>query len=146
MQTYEEIVSGVLELPLHKAVGIQLIDSNDPARGVFADTGEDNVNPLGMLHGGIVPLLLDVASYLAAAEFLEPDTNAVTASNSVSLLRPVPRGQRITVSASVDRIGRNAFFLTARGEVDGQLVATGQIVKAVVSTLPVEEPPEPDVS
>jgi uncharacterized protein (TIGR00369 family) len=132
-QTYEEIVADVLELPLHRAVGIELIDSNDPARGVYVDTGLQNINPLGSLHGGIVPLLLDVASYLAAAELFEPGANAVTASNSVSLLRPVPKGKRITVTAEVDRLGRNAFFLTARGECDGQLVATGQIVKAVIA-------------
>lgn len=131
-QTYDEIVATVLELPLHKAVGIELIDVNDPARGVFVDTAENNVNVAQFLHGGIVPLLLDVASYLAAAELFEPGTNAVTVSNSVSLLRPVPVGERIEVSANVDRFGRNAFFMTARGECGDQLVATGQIVKAVV--------------
>jgi uncharacterized protein (TIGR00369 family) len=131
-ETYDEIVAAVLELPLHKAVGIELIDTNDPARGVFVDVDEKTVNPLGNLHGGIVPLLLDVASYLAAAELFESGTNAVTASNSVSLLRPVSAGQRIKVTAEVDRLGRNAFFLTARANCDDQLVATGQIVKAVI--------------
>jgi uncharacterized protein (TIGR00369 family) len=131
-ESYDEIVASVLGLALHKSVGIELIDANDPARGVFVDVDERNVNPLGNLHGGIVPLLLDVASYLAAAELFEPGTNAVTASNSVSLLRPVQAGQRIKVTAEVDRLGRNAFFLTARATCDDQLVATGQIVKAVI--------------
>lgn len=139
MKSYEEIVRDVLELPLHQAAGIQLIDPKDPARGVFIEAGPGTINPRGTLHGGIVPLLIDVASYLAAAEYLEPDTDVVTASNSVSLLRPVPHGARIDVRASVDRIGRNAFFLSARGEYDGQLAATGQIVKAVVSTIPPED-------
>lgn len=138
-QTYEEIVADVLELPLHRAVGIELIDSNDPARGVFVDTAERNMNPLGSLHGGVVPLLLDVASYLAAAELFEPGANAVTASNSVSLLRPVRKGQRIHVTAEVDRLGRNAFFLTARATCGDQLVATGQIVKAVIQVEADEE-------
>lgn len=133
-QTYEEIVAAVLDLPLHKAAGIELIDANDPARGVTVVTDENNVNLYGVLHGGIVPLLLDVASYLAAAELFEPGTNAVTASNSVSLLRPLPIGKRIKVTANVDRLGRNALFVTARGECDGQIVATGQIVKAVVTS------------
>jgi uncharacterized protein (TIGR00369 family) len=132
-ETYEEIVADVLELPLHRAVGIELIDSNDPARGIYVDSGQRNVNLMGSLHGGIVPLLLDVASYLAAAELFEEGADAVTASNSVSLLRPVPLGKRILVSAEVDRFGRNAFFLSARAECDGQLVATGQIVKAVIA-------------
>jgi uncharacterized protein (TIGR00369 family) len=131
-ETYDEIVAAVLELPLHKAVGIQLIDANDAARGIYVDVGEKNVNPLGKLHGGIVPLLLDIASYLAAAELFEPGTDAVTASNSVSLLRPVHDGQQVKVTAEVDRLGRNAFFLTARATCDDQLVATGQIVKAVI--------------
>jgi uncharacterized protein (TIGR00369 family) len=139
-QTYDEIVAAVLGLPLHQAVGIELIDHNDPARGIFVDTTDRNVNPLGLLHGGVVPLLLDVASYLAAAELFEPGTNAVTASNSVSLLRPVPKGKRINVTAEVDRLGRNAFFLTARGTCEEQLVATGQIVKAVILEENVETP------
>lgn len=138
-ETYDDIVAAVLELPLHKAVGIELIDANDPARGVFVDVDEKTVNPLGNLHGGIVPLLLDIASYLAAAELFEPATNAVTASNSVSLLRPVAVDQRIKVTAEVDRLGRNAFFLTARATCDDQLVATGQIVKAVILDEPTME-------
>jgi uncharacterized protein (TIGR00369 family) len=133
-QTYEEIVEAVLSLPLHKAVGIELIDINDPARGISVVTDQNNVNLYDVLHGGIVPLLLDVAGYLAAAELFEPGTNAVTASNSISLLRPVPVGKKIKVTASVDRLGRNALFVTARGECEGQVVATGQIVKAVVTT------------
>jgi uncharacterized protein (TIGR00369 family) len=132
-ESYEEIVADVLELPLHRAVGIELIDTNDPARGIYADSGQRNANLMGSLHGGVVPLLLDVAGYLAAAELFEPGADAVTASNSVSLLRPVAIGKRITVSAEVDRFGRHAFFLSARAECDGQLVATGQIVMAVIA-------------
>lgn len=138
-QTYDEIVAAVLELPVHKYVGLKLIDPSDPARGVLVDVGESNVNPSNNLHGGIVPLLLDVAAYLAAAELFEPETDAVTATNSVSLLRPVPSGKRFTASASVDRLGRNALFITAQAECDGQVVATGQIVKAVVAVEVTEE-------
>lgn len=132
-QTYDEIVAAVLDLPLHKYVGLELIDPSDPARGVRVDVGETNVNPSDNLHGGIVPLLLDVAAYLAAAELFEPETDAVTATNSVSLLRPVPSGKRFTASASVDRLGRNALFITAVAKCDDQIVATGQIVKAVIA-------------
>lgn len=131
-QTYEEIVADILSLPLHQAVGIELIDSDHPERGVTVVTGPNNVNSHDVLHGGIVPLLLDISSFLAAAKEFEPRTHAVTASNSVSLLRPLPIGKRISVSATVDRRGRNVVFLTARGECEGQVVATGQIVKAVV--------------
>lgn len=139
-QTYDEVVATVLNLPLHKYVGIELIDPSDPARGVAVDVGETNVNPSEMLHGGIVPLLLDVAAYLAAAELFEPETDAVTATNSVSLLRPVPTGKRFTASANVDRLGRNALFITTQAKCDDQLVATGQIVKAVVSAEADDEP------
>ncbi|MFT4049628.1 MAG: PaaI family thioesterase [Solirubrobacterales bacterium] len=144
-QTYDDVVAAVLGLPLHKYVGIELIDSSDPARGVAVDVSESNVNPSDNLHGGVVPLLLDVAAYLAAAELFEPETDAVTATNSVSLLRPVPMGKRFTASASVDRLGRNALFITARAECEGQIVATAQIVKAVVSSeLPRETDDEAD--
>lgn len=132
-QSYDEVVAAVLDLPLHKYVGIELIDASDPARGVAVDVGETNVNPSDNLHGGIVPLLLDVAAYLAAAELFEPETDAVTATNSVSLLRPVATGKRFTASANVDRMGRNALFITARAECEGQIVATAQIVKAVIA-------------
>lgn len=138
-QTYDDVVAAVLNLPLHKYVGIELIDSSDPARGVAVNVGETNVNPNDNLHGGIVPLLLDVAAYLAAAELFEPETDAVTATNSVSLLRPVPNGKRFTASANVDRLGRNALFITAQAKCDGQVVATGQIVKAVIAVEAQEE-------
>ena len=125
-------VRGVLEVPLHRSLGVALVDPADPAAGLEIEVGELALNNKGVLHGGLVPLLLDVAAYLAVLPELEPGTNAVTTSVTASLLVGVQPRQWVRVRGQVDRCGRSVAFLSPRAFVDDRLVATGQVVKAIV--------------
>lgn len=126
------IVRTVLTVPLHRALGLRLADPDDPTIGVEIDVGEMAVNNMGVLHGGLVPLLLDVSSYLAAIPHLGPDTNAVTHSASASLARGVPLGATVRFTGRVDRAGRSLVFCSALALHEDRVVATGQVVKSVV--------------
>lgn len=127
-----QIAEGVLQVPLHRALGVRLADPARPDRGLEVDVVDLMTNNVGVLHGGLVPTLLDVASYLAVAGTLEEGTNAVTISSTASLLRSVPAGATLRFVGEVGRRGRTMAFLTAEAWQDDRLVATGQVVKAVV--------------
>lgn len=77
----------------------------NPAPGLEIDVSEISVNNVAILHGGLVPLLLDVASHLAVLEQLEPGTNTVTASVSASLLTGVAFGYTMAAAASSNARG-----------------------------------------
>ncbi len=125
-------VAAVLAIPLHRFLGIALLDPRRPAAGLVLDVGEPALNNAAMLHGGIVTALLDVACYLALLEHLGPAENAVTHDLSVSLVRPVSQGRRVHLAGSVVRRGRSIAFLRSEATVDGVVVATAQVTKTLV--------------
>ncbi len=95
-----------------------------------------SLNQAGLLHGGIVTALLDVASYLALAPFLGPGEHAVTHDLSVQLLRPVPAGASVHLRGEVLRRGRHVAFLRADAWIADVRVAAAQVTKTVVPVSP----------
>lgn len=127
------LVQTVLDIPLHRFLGVGLRDEADPAAGIRFPVGPAAQNPAGMLHGGVVYALLDVASFLALLPHLGEGEHAVTHDVSASLLRPVGAGAEVEVTATVLRRGRAVAFMRAEATVEGVLVATGQVTKTVVA-------------
>lgn len=125
-------VAAVLDIPLHRFLGVRLLDEQEAAAGITFPAEEPALNNVGVLHGGVVTALLDVASYLALLPDLGPDENAVTHDVTASLVRAVPRGSQVQVAGSVVRRGRAVAFLRAEARVDGTVVAVGQVTKTVL--------------
>jgi uncharacterized protein (TIGR00369 family) len=125
-------VQAVLDIPLHRFVGVQLLDPADPPAGIWFPVGPSAQNQVRLLHGGVVTALLDVASYLALLPHLADHEHAVTHDQAVSLLRPVGADSRVEVVGTVLRRGRAVAFMRADATVDGRLVATAQVTKTVV--------------
>ncbi|MCW2677969.1 MAG: uncharacterized protein JWR70_3009 [Modestobacter sp.] len=125
-------VQGVLDIPLHRFLGVELLDPADPTAGIWFPVGVPAQNQVRLLHGGVVTALLDVASYLALLPHLAADEHAVTHDQSVSLLRPVAADRRVEVVGTVLRRGRSVAFLRAEASVEGTVVATAQVTKTVV--------------
>lgn len=125
-------IAAVLDIPLHRFLGVELLDPASPQDGITFTVGDAAINNADVLHGGIVTALLDVACYLSLVGDLGPDENAVTHDVSASLMRPVPRDAQVRVSGEVVRRGRSIVFLRAQATVDGAVVATGQVTKTMV--------------
>lgn len=127
-------VRGVLDVPLHRFLGMRLRDPAHPQHGLAVEVADAAVNNVDLLHGGIVAALLDVAGYLALLPELGPDVGAVTHDASVSLIKAVPRGALVEVTGRVVRRGRNLAFVQSEATVDGVVVAIGQVTKSVLRT------------
>jgi uncharacterized protein (TIGR00369 family) len=125
-------VQAVLDIPLHRFLGVRLLDAGDPSAGISFPVGKAAQNQAGVLHGGVVTALLDVASYLALLPSLDEAEHAVTHDLSVSLLRPVGADEQVAVVGSVLRRGRAVAFLRAKATVDGRTVAAAQVTKSIV--------------
>jgi len=125
-------VRGVLDVALHRFLGITLVDPDDPARGITLVVGDEAVNNTDVLHGGIVTALLDVACYLTLLPQLTPEENALTHDVTASLIRPVPRDAHLQIQASVIRRGRTLVFLRAEATVGDSVVAVAQVTKTLI--------------
>lgn len=127
-----QLVETVLAVPLHRTLGLRLIDPDDAAAGLELDAHGTALNPSRVLHGAVAPLMMDVACYLAVMAELEPGANAVTVSIASSLLAAVPEGSTVQARGRVDRRGRGLAHLSATVRDGDRLVATAQVVKALV--------------
>lgn len=125
-------VQDVLDIPLHRFLSVRLLDPQDPAAGIAFPVDVAAQNSAGVLHGGVVTALLDVASYLALLPELAEGEHAVTHDLSVQLLRPVRGGSRVEVRGTVLRRGRAVAFLRAEAVTDDRIVAAAQVTKTLV--------------
>jgi uncharacterized protein (TIGR00369 family) len=125
-------VQAVLDIPLHRFLGMQLRDPSQPSAGIWFPVAEPTQNQAAVLHGGVVYTLMDVASFLALLPSLSDEEHAVTHDLTVSLIRPVAADQRVDVTGTVLRRGRQVAFMRAEATVDGQVVAAAQVTKSVV--------------
>ncbi|GAB2919051.1 hypothetical protein GCM10027047_15770 [Rhodococcus aerolatus] len=124
---------GLLEIPLHRYLGLTFLDPADPAQGVRMTVGAASVNNVDVLHGGIHVALLDVACYLAVLPHLGAAENALTHDCAAQLMRGVPRDGVVEVRGELLRRGRTLAFLRAEVTAAGRVVAAGQVTKSVVA-------------
>ena len=122
----------VLDIPLHRLLGMELRDRADPSAGIWFPVVGPALNQAALMHAGVVYTLLDVASFLALLPHLSEEEHAVTHDLTASLLRPVSAGKRVDITGTVLRRGRAVAFLRAEATVDGQVVAAAQVTKSVV--------------
>lgn len=99
----------------------------DPGEVVFTCVPSEAVlNPLGLIHGGLVSTLLDSVIGCAVHTTLAPGVGFVSIDLNVSFLRPPVVGELLTATGRVTKPGRRVAF--GAGEVcdsGGKLVATG---------------------
>ncbi len=126
-------MQAVLDIALHRFLGVRLVDPDDPSSGICFPVADGALNNVGVLHGGVVTALLDVASYLALLPALGEGEHAVTHDLSASLVRSVPAGAQVRVRGQVVKKGRSVAFLRAEATVDGEVVATAQVTKTVLA-------------
>jgi len=125
-------LQGVLDVPLHRFLGLELADPADPPAGIVLPVGPAALNNAAVLHGGIVAALLDVAAYVRLLPDLAPDENAVTHDATCSLVRAVADGARVLLRADLVRRGRTLAFLRSEATVDGTVVAVGSVTKSLL--------------
>lgn len=127
-------VQAVLDVPLHRALDLRLTVPDEAHKGLTITVGDLTANNVGVLHGGLAPLFLDVSAYLAVLPTLDPGTNAVTHTTTASLMRSVPAGTDVRFKGSVERRGRSLIFCSAQGlDEQDRVVASAQIVKSIVA-------------
>jgi uncharacterized protein (TIGR00369 family) len=129
---FDARVPAILGIPFHQFLGMELRDADDPAAGIWFPVGPPTLNPVGLLHAGVIYSLMDVACFLALIRHLGDDEHAVTHDLTVSLLRPVSPDKRVDIIGTVLRRGRQVAFMRADATVDGQVVAAAQVTKSVV--------------
>jgi len=116
-------------LPLHDFLKLQLVE--EPL-GLRLPASPRLINGTGVVHGGILYSVLDVASFLALV-VERPAQDAVTVDFSASMLRPAAIDQDTLVHARVLRAGKRLAHMDAEAWQAGQLVAVARVTKALIN-------------
>ena len=98
-------------------------------------SGEVVVGPLfqggpGLVHGGVIALLIDHAMGCVAAT---ADRPAMTVQLELRYRRPTPLGVPLTVSVSLDRVEGRQLFLSASIVADGEVTVEADAMFLVLT-------------
>jgi uncharacterized protein (TIGR00369 family) len=123
------------QVPLHKVLGIELVEMGDAFAVFSMPVAEGAFNSTGNLHGGAIATLIDIASGAAAAlgsGFKPGQQTLVTADLHVRYLGR-PHGDVIYARGDVLRAGRQLTIVETRVTDDsGRIIATADFASMIV--------------
>lgn len=123
----------VMDVSLVTFLGAAPVDANDPAAGLSLVVGDTALNAAGVLHGGAIATILDLAAYLAVLPTLSGAEQAVTHAFSAAYLSATAAGDTVIAKGSVLRRARHIAFISATAACGERLIATASVTKSIVT-------------
>ena len=116
------------ETGAQRSIGYVLdVGQGDGSARCHLDVSEAHANRHGVLHGGVVSMMLDNAMGATGSLTVDETGRApfLTVSMTTSFVGPADIGKRVTATGRVTGGGRSLLFIEGRLEdADGRLVAT----------------------
>lgn len=109
-------------------VALQIEPQDDGTSRVVVDAGDEHLNPLGAVHGGVLATMIDVAMGTAIAA--DGGEAPVTVSLTVTYLEPGRPG-RLEATARLRKHGKRLTIVEAEVVQDGGVVADALATFAV---------------
>ena len=96
---------------------------------IYLDAERRHCNPNGIVHGGVLMTLMDLAlgTCIESALDLVPDrsNHSVTIQMSVNMVSSARPGDRLVATASIERVGRKVAFSRGEIRVGDRIVMSG---------------------
>ena len=127
--TTAQILDLLQAFPLHAQFGFTLVEHGEGTAHARCTVTDAHLNAGGIVHGGVMYLLLDVTSFCAAVTLFEPGESASTHDFHASMMRPTRAGAELDLHATVRKAGRTTLFIDVEASVDGVLVASARVTK-----------------
>ena len=117
--------------PFARLLGVQVVSESDDAVELSLEAGVDHERDGGILHGGLIMSLLDMAMAGSVARTLEPGQSTASVSITTDFLRPAGRGRLVARGKLVRRGATMAFPVGELYDATGKLVARATGVWAI---------------
>jgi len=118
--------------PLHFSWGLQSLHVDQGTSRLAVKVTEEMMNPAGVMHGGLIYALCDVAAYSALLSMIDESESGVTHQINVQVLRPVRLGAELSLIASVVKRGKSLAFIESKAYVADKIVASASITKSII--------------
>lgn len=118
---------------------VSLVDVRPSFTRWEMEIGSHLCNKTGNLHGGAAATILDNLTSTALLTIAKPgflDGGHVSRTITMSYLRPVPMGSKVTIDCEVQAAGRNTANILGKVFLDGKLCVTCVHDKAVFTRQP----------
>lgn len=131
----QQITDAVLAHRFHRDCELALRERRDDGAVCSFRVNDYTANPFGVLHGGILYAMLDVAAFLAVVPQLADDEGAVSHDLHVSVLRAATSGEAVSLDATVLRHGRRIVFARVDAfDEQARRIASSHVTKSVIAT------------
>jgi acyl-coenzyme A thioesterase 13 len=110
----------------------QKTDESGLIIGLVAE--EKHCNARGMVHGGVLGTLADIAMGYSAAFSTQPPTRIVTTSQTVDYVGRAEKGDWIEVHTDFKKVGRSIAFANCYFHVDSRRIARASAVFSVIAS------------
>src|SRR6266404_318356 len=98
------------DVPVARLIGFEAKEIADGRTGVTLAAGQQDANPMGTLHGGILCDVADAAMGIAFASTLAPGESFTTIELKINFLRPV-RIAKLRAEGHVIQRGRTIGYV-----------------------------------
>ena len=122
--------------PLHKLIGIKIDRIESKKAEVSIPINSNTINIAGSLHGGVIYLVSDVASFVSLEHSLGESEYAVTIDLQCSVYKAAS-DSTILFKAELTKRTRRLAFINVQvfgGEQD--LIAEARVTKAIIKKVP----------
>ena len=121
LEYLQRLVGGEFAPPPIAMVFNMVLHSVDDGEAVFRCTPDESfLNPLGLIHGGVLCTLMDTAMGVAVQTKVPADVGYATIELKVSFLKPAPYdGTPLEARGRVLRVGRTIAFSEAHAYTAG---------------------------
>ncbi|HET6403134.1 MAG TPA: PaaI family thioesterase [Candidatus Thermoplasmatota archaeon] len=117
--------------PFARLLGVEVVSQSDEGTVLALDAGPDLEREGGILHGGVLMSLLDMAMAGSVARTLEPGQTTASVSITTDFLRPATQGRLVARGVLVRRGATMAFPVGELHDASGKLVARATGVWAI---------------
>jgi len=130
----EDLRARIAASPFHSGFGLSVEDASEGSVRLGWRAGPEHLNLQGLVHGGVLATLADVAMGLAVRTAVQPGRRHVTIELTIHYVRPASQGD-IEVLGHVIRVGSQIGFAEADVLQGDRLLARGSGTYSV-TTLP----------
>lgn len=111
--------------PFARSLGIELLELGSGYARLGMTCREEMLNFFGMVHGGAIFALADVAHAAASNSHGVP---ATALGVNIQYVKPARAGQRLIAEAREEHLGRRTalYHIAVRDEATGDLIASAQ--------------------
>lgn len=117
--------------PFAKLLGVEVLSESDEGVSLALDATEDHFREGGIVHGGVMMSLLDMAMAGTVARTLQPGQRTASVSISTDFVRPASAGRLVARGRLVRRGATMAFPEGELVDGAGKLVARATGVWAI---------------